>query len=373
MAFGVVMVYSASVHTATYKKGNGSFYLIRDLVYVLTGLTVMFVAARTPLSILHKLVPFIVLSAVLAMMLVPAFGHTAGRSKRWFNFGLMMFQPSEFAKLALVIYMAYIAHSKANDIHSFFRGYLPPFFLAGILMITAMMQPDFGSAIIFGVLVVTMLFVAGTRVAYVALTFLIAIPAALHLILHNSMRWARFTAFLDPWSHRYGTGYQTVNSLAAMANGGATGVGLGGGEQKVGYIPEAQTDFIVSVIGEEIGLIGTLLLLTLYAVIIVRGILAARQAPDTFCQALGFGIVLLVSLQVLINVGVAYGMLPTKGLTLPLVSYGGTSMAVTSVSVGILLQLSRGNDDAPIPTKRKRKSATARGAVPLDFAAGGLG
>jgi len=216
-----------------------------------------------------------------------------------------------------------------------------------------------------------MLFVAGTRLAYVALTFLIAVPTALHMILHNSMRWARFTAFLDPWSHRYGTGYQTVNSLAAMANGGVTGVGLGGGEQKVGYIPEAQTDFIVSVIGEEIGLLGTLVLLSLYTIIVIRGILAARQAPDTFSQALGFGIVLLISLQVLINVGVAYGMLPTKGLTLPLVSYGGTSMAVTCMGIGILLQLSRGNDDEPIPKKKRRQAAAAKGAVPLNFSTGG--
>ena len=170
-------------------------------------------------------------------------------------------------------------------------------------MVTALMQPDFGSAVIFGVLVVTMLFVAGTRLAYVALTFLISVPTVLHLILHNTMRWKRFTAFLDPSAYQHDAGFQTINSLAAIANGGIDGIGLGAGQQKVGYIPEAQTDFIVSVIGEELGLIGIALVLTLYAIVFIRGLKVARQAPDSFGQALGFGIILLLAIQVFINFG----------------------------------------------------------------------
>ncbi len=368
MAIGLVMVYSASVHAATIKQGNGAYYLTRSLVYVTLGLITMWVTSRIPYQKIQAAVPILILASVVMMLMIPFFGYTAGRAQRWFNLGFVMFQPTEFAKLALVIYMAHIAHAKRKTLASLTRGYLPPLMVAGVLMVTALMQPDFGSAVIFGVLVVTMLFVAGTRLAYVALTFLIAVPTVLHLILHNTMRWKRLTAFLDPSAYQHDAGFQTINSLAAIANGGIDGIGLGAGQQKVGYIPEAQTDFIVSVIGEELGLIGIALVLILYAIVFIRGLKVARQAPDSFGQALGFGIILLLAIQVFINFGVAYGVLPTKGLTLPLISYGGTSMLMTCIAIGILLHLSRAPDEQR--SKLPRNPVENRGAVPLDLAGG---
>jgi cell division protein FtsW len=294
-------------------------------------------------------------------------GHTAGRATRWFNiFGLFMFQPTEFAKIAFVIYLAHVTAAKAKSLNSLARGYLPPLAVAAVLMAAALAEPDFGTAIMFGILVVTLLFVAGTRLAYVAFTFAFLIPSAAYLVYQNSMRFQRVMAFLDPWAHRYDTAYATVNSLAAMATGGLTGVGLGRGQQKIGYIPEAQTDFILSVVGEELGLLGTMFIIALYIVIIVRGLRAARAAPDSFAQTLGFGLVFLLTVQVFINVGVAYALLPTKGLTLPLVSYGGTSMVMTCFAMGILLHLSRCGGDRRHVSKRRAKVENS-GAVPLKF------
>jgi cell division protein FtsW len=368
---GLVIVYSASVHTATVKQGFGMHYLVRNGTHVFGGLMVMWLMSRCPYHVLQKLVPFLVVFALASMILLVPLGHTAGRATRWYNLQVFMFQPSELAKLIVVIYMAHVAQAKAGNLASFWEGYLPPLFIAFALMGSALIQPDFGSAVIIGFLVVTMLFVSGTRVAYVAGTILIAIPGAIMLILNNTMRGARLYAFLDPWAHRHDAGYQTVNSLAALANGGLTGVGLGQGEQKVGYIPEAQTDFVTSVLGEELGLVGTLILLVLYLILASRGIRAARRAPDRFGQALGFGIVLLISIQVLVNVGVAYGTLPTKGLTLPLISYGGTNMIVTCCAVGILLHLSRNEHGVPA-TLNPQVPEEQQGAVPLNLAGGAI-
>jgi len=341
---------------------------MRNGLFAVLGITVMLTISRIPYTFYQRYVALILLAAitVMTLVLVPAFGHTAGRATRWFNvFGIFMFQPTEFAKIAFVIYLAHVTSAKAKSLHSLWKGYLPPIAVAGVLMGLALAEPDFGTAVIFGALVVTLLFVAGTRLAYVAFTFAFLIPTAVYMIYHNSMRFNRVMAFLDPWAHRYDTAYATVNSLAAMATGGLTGVGLGRGQQKIGYIPEAQTDFILSVVGEELGLIGTLGLIMLYLVVILRGLKAAKNAPDSFGQTLGFGLVLLLTIQVFINVGVAYAVLPTKGLTLPLVSYGGTSMVMTCVSMGILLQLSRCQNERRHKNAGKHDAKDNAGAVPL--------
>lgn len=372
MAGGLVMVLSASIFVGSERYGDQLHFFTRNLIFAVLGLGVMAVMAHIPYRRLQTLVPPLVIGTALAMLLVPHFGVTANKSTRWFDLGLFMFQPSELAKVVLVLYMARIAQSKADEVHSLARGYAPPLMVAGFFAVTALMQPDFGSCIIFGLVVVTMLFVAGTRLAYIVGTVLAAIPVLIHLIRDSSMRATRLMAFIDPWAHRDGAGYVTINSLAALASGGLDGVGLGRGQQKFGYIPEAQTDFIISVLGEELGLVGTALLLCVYAVIAWRGIAAARRAPDTFGQALGFGLVVLLCIHVLINVGVAYAVLPTKGLTLPLVSYGGTSMVITCASMGILLHLSRLEPERRRSAKRRpsRKRAKNAGAVPLELGTG---
>jgi len=371
---GLIMVLSASIHTATMDQGIGNFYFMRNGLFAIIGVVVMLTVSKIPYALYQRYVALILLTALalMTLVLVPALGHTAGRATRWFNiFGLFMFQPTEFAKIAFVIYLAHVTSAKAKSLHSLWKGYLPPLLVAGVLMGLALAEPDFGTAVIFGVLVVTLLFVAGTKLAYVAFTFAFLVPSAVYMVYHNTMRLNRVMAFLDPWAHRYDTAYATVNSLAAMATGGLTGVGLGRGQQKIGYIPEAQTDFILSVVGEELGLIGTMVLVALYVVVILRGLRAAKFAPDSFGQTLGFGLVFLLTIQVFINVGVAYALLPTKGLTLPLVSYGGTSMLMTCISMGILLQISRCQGERRTSSTR-HDAKDNPGAVPLKLSGDSL-
>ncbi len=373
MACGLVMVYSASVHTAASDQAGNTYFLVRNGLHVLIGIAAMLLMSRVPYRIFQRLVPWLVLVTVTTMVLVLVIGHTAGNAQRWLDLGFAKFQPGELAKVVLVVYLAHVASAKAEDMSSLWRGYVPPLIVAGVLMVTALAQPDFGTAVILGLIVVTMLFVAGTRLAYVVGTVLISVPC-LVWVLWGTRRWLRLEAFFDPLAHRFGLGWQTVNSLAAIASGGLSGVGLGQGHQKAGYIPEAQTDFVVSVIGEELGLVGTLFLLSLFALIAARGIRAARRAPDIFGNALGFGLVFLLCVQVLINVGVAYGALPTKGLTLPLVSYGGTSMLMTSICIGVLLHLSRLPAGAPGTQDQASRAGVSRdpmgnaGAIPMKLA-----
>ena len=370
MACGLVMVYSASVHTARSDESGNTYFLVRNGMHVLIGITAMMLVSRVPYRFLQAMVPWLVLLSVSTMILVLVAGHEAGNAQRWLDLGIAKFQPGELAKVVLVVYLAHVTSAKADDMSSLMRGYVPPLVVAGLLMVTALAQPDFGTAVILGLIVVTMLFVAGTRLAYVVGTVLISVPALIW-VLWGTRRWLRLEAFFDPLAHRFGLGWQTVNSLAAIASGGVSGVGLGQGHQKAGYIPEAQTDFVVSVIGEELGLVGTLFLLSLCAIVVWRGVRAAKRAPDVFGSALGFGLIFLFSIQVLINIGVAYGALPTKGLTLPLVSYGGTSMLMTSVCIGLLLHLSRYPARAPTADEQASLTGISRarmanaGAIPM--------
>ena len=292
--------------------------------------------------------PLLLISiASLALLLVPGLGTTVGRSTRWFRLPFFSFQPSEAAKFAFIVWLAYSLEKKHYKIKSFSVGVLPHLMVLGLIMVLCLAQPDLGTCVVLAGIVVSLLFVAGTKVSYLAALFFTGIPILINLIANNSMRFKRILAFLDPWEHRSGVGYQAVNSLVAFGSGGIKGMGLGASRQKFGYLPEVQTDFIFPIIGEELGLIGVVAVLGLLIYLVCRGLAIAWNAKDDFGRYLAFGITMLFALQSIINIGVALSLLPTKGLTLPFVSFGGSSLLVNAFAAGVLLNISLAEDPTP--------------------------
>ena len=344
MSIGVVMVYSSSVYMAATNPDilDGTFYLKRQTLNVALGLLALIFGMSLNYRQMRKWVyPLLLLSiASLALLLIPGLGHTVGRSTRWFRLPFFSFQPSEVAKFAFIVWLAYSLEKKTLKIESFSVGFLPHILLLGVVMVLCLAQPDLGTCVVLAGIVVSLLFVAGTRVSYLAALFFTGVPILINLIANNSMRMQRILAFLDPWKHRSDVGYQAVNSLVAFGSGGVQGMGLGASRQKFGYLPEVQTDFIFPIIGEELGLIGVTVVFGLLIYVVCRGMSIAWNARDDFGRYLAFGITMMFALQAIINIGVALSLLPTKGLTLPFVSFGGSSLLVNSFAAGVLLSIS---------------------------------
>ena len=339
---GLVMVYSASAILATDKLGDGFFFLKRQLVATALGAVAMALAMRIGYRRLARLAYPILLVAVglMVAVLIPGIGTTAGGAQRWIRLVGFSLQPSEILKLAWVIYLAYSLARKREKVASFSVGFLPHLLLAGFLAALCLGQPDFGSAVALVFLLFAMLFTAGAKLSYLVASVLVALPVGYHLIASSPYRLRRLMAFLDPWGTRQGDGYQVAESLLSVGSGGISGLGLGDGRQKLFFLPEAHTDFIFSIIGEELGLIGVVAGVLLYAVVIWRGLRAALSASEPFGVYLGLGLTALFAFHALVNMSVALGLLPTKGLTLPFVSYGGTSLVVMMGAAGILLSIS---------------------------------
>jgi cell division protein FtsW len=343
--FGLVMVYSSSSIMAEQRFGSQGYFLLRQAAAVLVGLGVLVVSSRVRVRFLEKIaVPFLIVSAALLVaVLVPGIGVRVGGAQRWIHLPGFNVQPAELAKLALVLFAARMLSRKGEQVRQFFTGFLPLVIVGLGVVLLLLLQPDFGGAVTVLALVATMLFVAGTRLAYLGYGVLAGIPALAALVLSSPYRRTRFLAFLDPWQERAGSGYQIVQSFLAFGSGGLTGVGLGDGRQKLMYLPEAHTDFVFSVIGEELGLVGVAVVVALYALLLYRGIRIAIQAEEPFAAFTALGVTSLIGLQAIINMSVVTGLLPTKGLTLPLLSYGGSSMIVTLAGIGILLAVRAGS------------------------------
>jgi len=283
----------------------------------------------------------------------------------------MTFQPVEVAKLALVTYLAYSLGRKADHVKTFTVGFVPHLVVCGIMMALLLKQPDLGSSVVLGATTLGMLFMAGTRVSYIVLAVLASAPVAYHLVVGTPWRMQRILAYFNPEAYATGEAYQFLQARLALGSGGLSGTGLGGGHQALGYMPEAQNDFILAPIGEEMGFIGVALVLLLFGLLIWRGMRAALGARDVFGGYLAFGITLLFGVQMLFNVSVVLGVLPNKGITLPLVSYGGSSLMVTMFLVGLLLNIGRrpervkASDPATRePAKRKRVRVRVRIGTP---------
>jgi cell division protein FtsW len=341
VGMGIVMVYSASSALAVKKFGSGYFFLKKQAMFSLIGIVVLVTFSYIPFR-LYRVFVYPALGAAVVMLVAVAFsglGVTAGGSARWLQLGPVQFQPSELARLALVIYMAYSMSKKGDQLRDFYVGFLPHFLILGIFTGLLLVQPDFGSIVIFAALTWIMLFVGGCRISHLLSIVLVLAPMAWLFMTHAEYRVKRLMSFMDPWQYPADEGYQIVHSLMAFGTGGITGAGIGKGYQKLFYLPEPHTDFIFSVVGEELGLIGVMIVILLYGIVLMRGIRIARHAQDRFGSLLAMGITVTLGLQVCINMGVALGMLPTKGLTLPFLSYGGTSLLINMAAVGIMMNI----------------------------------
>ncbi|NIQ38588.1 MAG: putative lipid II flippase FtsW [Proteobacteria bacterium] len=340
LAFGIVMVYSASAILAADKFSDSFYFLKKQALFAAGGTLLMAIAMKINYHLWQKLAyPILVVSLALLVLVLVA-GTKAGGSTRWLYIGSLSFQPSELSKLALVVFLSYFLAKKGEKIRTFQFGFLPTILISGIMILLVIHQPDFGVAMFLGIMVMIMLFVGGTRLSYILTLVLAAIPVVYYLIVKVPYRAQRIMSYLNPWRDPQGVSFQLVQSFVALGAGGVFGSGLGQGKQKLYFLPAPHTDFIYSVVGEETGFIGAVIILGLYLVFSVRGIRVSLGAPDEFGTFLGMGITSLISLQAIINMAVVLGLLPTKGLTLPLVSYGGTSLVVSLVSVGILLNIS---------------------------------
>jgi len=343
VGIGIVMVYSASSALALKEFGSDVHFLKKQALFSLAGILILVTCRHFPYRLLKPLTYPILLTAIVLLCIVhiPGMGVTAGGATRWIRLFGFSFQPSEFARLALVIYIAYSMSRKIDEIHDFYIGFLPHLIVLGIFTALIIIQPDFGAIVILGAITWIMLFVGGVKVIHLGTCLLFLFPFIYVFLINATYRARRLMSFMDPWQYSSDEGYQAVHSLMAFGSGGIWGTGIGKGVQKLFYLPEPHTDFIFSVIGEELGLVGVMVILLLYTTILFRGISIARNAPDEFGAFVATGITAAIGLQVCINMGVALGLLPTKGLTLPFLSYGGSSLVMSMASIGILMNIGK--------------------------------
>jgi cell division protein FtsW len=341
LGFGVVMVFSASSIEATVAWRDPFHFLKRQALFACAGLVVMLALAHVDYQRLRPLT-YPALAGVTGLLLlsVIGFGHTGGGAARWLRLGPIHIQPSEAAKLALVMWLGYSLAKKQGQVKSFSIGFLPHVAMAAALMLLCLKQPDFGGAIVLLLLTFTLLFVAGARVSYLLGLSAVGLLAAAWLVRFRAYRWERMLAWMHMEDHRQDLAYQPFQSMMGFGSGELFGAGLGQGLQIL-YLPKAHTDFIASIIGEEFGFVGFLALCLAYLAIVVRGVRAALHAEDEYGSYVAFGISALFGIQALINISVAMAILPTKGLTLPFISYGGSSLLVCCAAMGILLNISR--------------------------------
>ncbi len=340
---GLVMVFSASAVVAGNRFQDQSYFLKRQLAWLVLGLVLMHIASRIDYVVWRKLaLPLLVLTGMLlVLVLVPSVGVMTKGARRWLRLGPTLLQPTEIAKVVIVMYLAAYLAKKGPKITLFLKGFLPPVLVVGALGGLILLQPDLGSLVVVGLVMMTLLFLAGARISHVVGIALCAAPAVALLILRSPYRRQRLTTFLTPWKDASDGGFQVTQSFLAFGSGGPFGVGLGEGKQKLFFLPEAHTDFVLALVGEELGLVGTTAIMLLFVLLVLRGFQIAERARMPFGYYLGTGITMLIGVQALINAGVVTGLLPTKGLTLPLVSYGGSSLVVSLVAIGILLSISR--------------------------------
>jgi cell division protein FtsW len=341
LGFGVVMVYSASVIEATVVFRDPQYFLKRQAVYAGVAFVVMMVVSNIDYHRLRRFTyPILGVVTLLMIMSVVGFGHTGGGAARWLAIGPIHVQPSEAAKLALVLWLAYSLEKKREKVKSFSIGMLPHLIMAGCLMLLCLKQPDFGGASVLLFLTFTLLFVAGARLGYLLGAAMLGSLFAVWAVRFTAYRWERMLAWFNMADHRQDLAYQPFQAVMSFGSGETAGMGVGKGLQVL-YLPEAHTDFIAAIIGEELGFLGILGLCCVFLVIVARGVKIALDAEDEYGQYVAFGISVLFGAQALINIAVAMSMLPTKGLTLPFVSYGGSSLLVCAAAMGILLSISR--------------------------------
>ena len=346
LCFGIVAIYSSSSIYAWDKLGDTAFFLKRQVLFIGLGSflasLVMFVDYRE----LKKYAKPLLLGslALLVLVLIPGIGREVSGARRWFRFFGYSFQPSEFAKIALIFYLADFLSRKKDEVRNFFHGFLPVMLILGLFVLPILLQPDLGTAVAMVAIVFIMLFVSGVKMRYLFSVILLSTPFLYQLIVKVPYRMARIMAFLNPGLDPKGSGFQIIQSQLALGSGGIFGVGLGQSKQKLFYLPAAHTDFIFSIIGEELGFFGTGLLVILFVAFIFLAVRIMKKAPDNFGKLLSLGLLSMIGFETIVNMGVSTASLPTKGLPLPFISYGGTSLICKLVSVGMLLNISKARE-----------------------------
>jgi len=346
IALGVIMVYSASIAFATREHGLSTYYLLRHGAHLSLGLGLLWLMSRLRVRTWERAGPTLLLMGLvlLVLVLLPGIGMNINGSSRWIRIGILNLQPSEFMKLFMVIYAAGYLVRKQEALRNFTHGILMLSIVLAVVGTLLLQEPDMGSVVVISLTVFTMLFLGGVRFWHFGLVVAAGLGGMALLTFLAPYRMSRVTSFLDPWADPLASGFQLVQALIAFGRGEWFGVGLGGSVQKLSYLPAAHTDFLFAVLAEELGLVGVLAVIALFGIFVVRAFAIARAAESAgqiYGARLAQGIGLLIGYQAMINMGVNMGLLPTKGLTLPLVSYGGSSMVATLMAIGLLLRVER--------------------------------
>jgi len=343
VSMGVVMVYSASAIMAADRFHDPLHFLKRQGLWVLLGMAALWAGMRFDYRRLERLVvPLMAASFVLlVLVLVPPFGQEINGTRRWLRLGFVSFQPVELAKLSLLLYLASFLARREEAMASFSRGLLPLLLMAGGMAGLTLLQPDMGNAMVLVILTLALAYLGGARVAHMGLIASAALPLCAVAIAMKPYRLRRMVAFMNPWNDPQGSGFQIIQSFLALGSGGWLGRGLGESKQKLFYLPEAHTDFIFAIIGEEFGMLGAAVVVALFALLIWRGLRIGLRAPEAFGSYLALGLTVMLATQTLVNLGVVTGSLPTKGLPLPFISFGGSALTMTLFSTGVLLNISQ--------------------------------
>jgi cell division protein FtsW len=359
---GLVMVFSASAVVAGNRFHDPGFFLKRQLIWLTCGLVLLHLVSRIDYIWWKRLaIPLLGLMIILlVLVLVPSFGVVANGARRWLRVGPILLQPAELAKLIAVIYLAAYLAKREDRITNFLGGLVPPLLVIGVLGGFVLLERDLGTVVVLGSIAISLLFLGGARLSHLVSLGLCAVPVVLVLVLSSKYRRERLMTFLAPWKDASDAGFQITQSFLAFGSGGPFGVGLGEGKQKLFFLPEAHTDFVLALVGEELGLVGTGAVIVLFALFVVRGFQVAARARMPFGRYLGMGITLLIGVQALINASVVTGLVPTKGLTLPFVSYGGSSLVTCMVGVGILLNISRDRQSGREESGRSGRGGSGR-------------
>jgi len=339
---GTVMIYSSSSIIALERFQDGQYFLKKQIVFVVMGLISMVLMTRIPYTSLKRVAyPGIFVSLILLTLLfIPHVGLKRGGATRWLNLAFFSFQVTEMVKIAMVVFLAHLLTRKVHLLKNFTRGVLVPLSITAVVLLLILLEPDFGTAVIIVAIMLLMMCLAGSRVKHLLILAAAFIPVGVLLIWHKGYRLARLTAFLDPWKDADNTGFQIIQSLLSFGSGGTFGLGIGDGMQKLFYLPEPHTDFILSIIAEESGFIGVTIVIVMFMLFVLRGFMISLKAPDLFGTLLAAGLTMVIALESFINIAGVMGIIPLKGLALPFLSYGGTSFVMSMTVVGILLNIS---------------------------------
>lgn len=343
---GLIMIYSSSSMVALKKYGDSAYFLKRQLIWIGLGIGVMVVCSRIDYDKYKHWIGFLLIGTIasLLLVLIPGLGAEINNARRWFKFGFLQLQPGEYAKTIWVIYLSISLAKKQDRIRQFTIGFLPHMVMCGIFALLLLKEPDFGTTFILSLMTFLMLLAGGVPIHFLLLLVPVGLIGAYRFVYLVPYRWERVTAFLDPWTDRLDSGYQLIQAWIAVGSGGLLGKGLGAGQQKLYYLPESYTDFILAVIGEELGLLGIIGICVVFLFIFRTGITISRNARDLTGSLMAVGLTMLIIIQALVNMGVVLGLFPTKGLTLPFISYGGSAFTANCTAMGVLMNIARNTE-----------------------------